>query len=83
MIVTPRMHGIHRSVVDQERDSNSSSGLSVWDRLHGKLKLDVPQHAIMVGVPGYERDLGLPQLLALPFVQKSERRAMAAGWAGV
>src|SRR5216684_7300753 len=34
MIVTPRMHGIHHSVVRRETDSNWSSGLSVWDWLH-------------------------------------------------
>ncbi|HET7410045.1 MAG TPA: sterol desaturase family protein, partial [Paracoccaceae bacterium] len=68
-VVSPRMHGIHHSVVDEERDSNWSSGLTVWDMLHGTLKLDVPQDAIVVGVPGYldEGRLTLPRLVALPF----------------
>src|SRR3546814_18324800 len=52
-IVTPRMHGIHHSAVQEETDSNWSSGLTIWDRLHGTLRLDVPQDAITIGVPAY------------------------------
>ncbi len=33
-VVTPRLHGIHHSAVREEADSNWSSGLTVWDRLH-------------------------------------------------
>src|SRR5215210_6315876 len=51
--VTPRMHGIHHSTVKEETNSNWSSGLTVWDRLHGTLRLDVPQDAIDIGVPAY------------------------------
>ncbi len=35
LLVTPRLHGIHHSIVREEQDSNWSSGLTVWDRLHG------------------------------------------------
>jgi sterol desaturase/sphingolipid hydroxylase (fatty acid hydroxylase superfamily) len=42
LIVTPRMHGIHHSIIRAEEDSNWSSGLTLWDRLHGTLKLNVP-----------------------------------------
>jgi len=42
LIVTPRMHGIHHSIASDEVNSNWSSGLSFWDRLHGTLRLDVP-----------------------------------------
>jgi sterol desaturase/sphingolipid hydroxylase (fatty acid hydroxylase superfamily) len=38
LIVTPRMHGIHHSTVREETDSNWSSGLTVWDWLHGTLR---------------------------------------------
>lgn len=34
LVVTPRMHGVHHSIERRERDSNFSSGLSIWDRLH-------------------------------------------------
>lgn len=50
-VVTPRMHGIHHSKVPEETDSNWSSLLSIWDRLHGTLRLDVPQSAITIGLP--------------------------------
>jgi sterol desaturase/sphingolipid hydroxylase (fatty acid hydroxylase superfamily) len=52
VFVTPRQHGIHHSVVPEETDSNWSSLLNVWDRLHGTLRLDVPQEAITIGLPG-------------------------------
>jgi sterol desaturase/sphingolipid hydroxylase (fatty acid hydroxylase superfamily) len=69
LVVTPRMHGIHHSTVREETDSNWSSGLTLWDRLHGTLRLDVPQDAIDIGVPAYRepREVGLTSMLALPF----------------
>ncbi|MGH9941893.1 MAG: sterol desaturase family protein [Pyrinomonadaceae bacterium] len=72
LIVTPRMHGIHHSTVRAETDSNWSSGLTIWDRLHGTLRLDVPQAEIEIGVPAYRapKDVTLAQTLALPFVRQ-------------
>ena len=69
MIVTPRMHGIHHSTRADETDSNFSSLLSVWDRLHRSLRLDVPQAAVTIGVPGFSKpeDVTLEQSLLLPF----------------
>jgi sterol desaturase/sphingolipid hydroxylase (fatty acid hydroxylase superfamily) len=68
-IMTPRLHGIHHSTVRRERDANWSSGLTLWDRLHGTLALDVPQDAITIGVPAYQerRELSLGAILAMPF----------------
>ena len=40
LLTTPKMHGIHHSIVPAERDSNWSSGLSLWDRLHGTYRED-------------------------------------------
>jgi sterol desaturase/sphingolipid hydroxylase (fatty acid hydroxylase superfamily) len=71
-IVTPRMHGIHHSVVQAETDSNWSSGLTLWDRLHRTLRLDVPQDRVTIGVPAW-RDpaaVTLPRLLAMPFARQ-------------
>ncbi|HVS11957.1 MAG TPA: sterol desaturase family protein [Planctomycetota bacterium] len=51
LVVTPRMHGIHHSTVRSERDTNYSSLLSVWDRLHGTTLLAVPQREVRIGVP--------------------------------
>jgi sterol desaturase/sphingolipid hydroxylase (fatty acid hydroxylase superfamily) len=68
LIVTPRMHGIHHSIVPEETGSNWSSGLTVWDWLHGTLRLDVPQDAITIGVPAYRDpdEVTLPRILAMP-----------------
>ena len=69
LIVTPRMHGIHHSIVRQETDSNWSSGLTVWDFLHGTLKTDVPQNEIIIGVPAYREpdEVILAKILPMPF----------------
>jgi sterol desaturase/sphingolipid hydroxylase (fatty acid hydroxylase superfamily) len=68
-VVTPRMHGIHHSAVHAETDSNWSSGLTIWDRLHGTLRLNVPQRGIAIGVPAYRdpREVTLPKIVAMPF----------------
>ena len=70
VFVTPRMHGIHHSQVRDETDSNWSSGLTLWDWLHGTLRLNVPQRAITIGVPAFQDpdDVTLPKMVALPFV---------------
>jgi len=72
VVVTPRMHGIHHSTVRRETDSNWSSGLTLWDRLHGTVRLDVPQEEVTIGVPAYRApaDAALPAILALPFVRQ-------------
>ena len=72
LVVTPRMHGIHHSTVRRETDTNWSSGLTLWDRLHGTLRLDVPQAEVTIGVPAYQApaDVALPRILALPFVRQ-------------
>jgi sterol desaturase/sphingolipid hydroxylase (fatty acid hydroxylase superfamily) len=69
LVVTPRLHGIHHSVVEEEANSNWSSGFTVWDWLHGTLRQDVPQQAITIGVPSYRNpaELTLPKVLAMPF----------------
>ena len=68
-VVTPRMHGVHHSTAPEETGSNWSSGLTVWDWLHGTLRLDVPQEAITIGVPAYRepQEVALRRLLAQPF----------------
>lgn len=72
VFVTPRMHGIHHSIVREETNSNWSSGLTVWDWLHGTLRLNVPQDQITIGVPAYQNseEVKLPQVLEMPFVEQ-------------
>jgi sterol desaturase/sphingolipid hydroxylase (fatty acid hydroxylase superfamily) len=69
VLVTPRMHGIHHSTIKAERDTNYSSLLSVWDRLHGTLLLGVPQQEIRIGVPELleAKDGTIGRITALPF----------------
>lgn len=51
VVVTPRMHGIHHSRRPDELGSNWGVILTLWDRLAGTLRLDVPEGAITIGVP--------------------------------
>lgn len=69
ILVTPRMHGIHHSIVREETDSNWSSGLTLWDWLHGTLRLNVPQAEITIGVPAYREptEVELIKILTMPF----------------
>lgn len=69
VIVTPRLHGIHHSAVRAETDSNWSSGLTVWDKLHGTFRNDIAPEEITIGVPAYQNadDVTLAKILPLPF----------------
>ena len=68
-VVTPRLHGIHHSIERSETDSNWSSGLTVWDRLHNTFKTDAPQDKIVIGIPAYRdsSEVVLPKILLMPF----------------
>jgi sterol desaturase/sphingolipid hydroxylase (fatty acid hydroxylase superfamily) len=70
LIVTPRMHGIHHSIVSYETDSNWSTIFSWPDFVHGTLRLNVPQQQITIGVAGYQRpeQLTLGRVIVLPFL---------------
>ena len=69
VLVTPRMHGIHHSVIEHETNSNWSVTFSWWDRVHRTLRLGVPNEALTIGLPAYRdpRALRLVALLGLPF----------------
>lgn len=69
IIVTPRMHGIHHSLVPEELSSNWSSGLTLWDRLHGTLRLNVPQNHLTLGLAAYPdaKEVTYPKLMEMPF----------------
>ncbi len=68
-IVTPRLHGIHHSKIGDEMDSNWSSGLTVWDYLHGTFRDDIPQDEIEIGVEGFsnKKEISLENMLLQPF----------------
>jgi sterol desaturase/sphingolipid hydroxylase (fatty acid hydroxylase superfamily) len=69
VIVTPRMHGIHHSIVQRETNSNWGTIFCWWDKLHGTLRRDISQDEITIGVPGYsnENELTFGRLWLLPF----------------
>jgi sterol desaturase/sphingolipid hydroxylase (fatty acid hydroxylase superfamily) len=81
VFVTPRMHGIHHSQVRDETDSNWSSGLTLWDWLHGTLRLNVPQREITIGVPAFTDpdEVTLPKMVVLPFVPQRPHWLRADG----
>lgn len=69
VIVTPRMHGIHHSIVQGETNSNFSTIFSFWDRIHRSLNVNVPQSQITIGVPSYRDpdELNFFDIFLLPF----------------
>ena len=76
LIVTPRMHGIHHSMIKRETDSNYSIIFSFWDKLHKTARLNVHQAKVVTGVPSYanEKELTIGALLKMPFTKIREWR---------
>jgi sterol desaturase/sphingolipid hydroxylase (fatty acid hydroxylase superfamily) len=74
VLVTPRMHGIHHSDYAAETNSNWASLFTWWDFLHGTFREDVPQSAIEIGVPAYQRpeDVTLARIETLPFREQRD-----------
>jgi sterol desaturase/sphingolipid hydroxylase (fatty acid hydroxylase superfamily) len=72
LIVTPRMHGIHHSIVREETDSNFSTIFSFWDRIHKSLKLHIPQDKIIIGVASYRlpKESRFLNSLVIPFIKQ-------------
>ena len=80
-LVTPRMHGIHHSNEPEEANTNWSSGLALWDRIHRTFRLDKPQEEICIGVKGIDAEerVRLPEILAQPFREVPEVSAFLRG----
>lgn len=68
IVVTPRMHGIHHSVILEETDANWGTIFAWPDYLHRTIRLNVPQEKLVLGIPVIrsEDDLTLPKLVAMP-----------------
>jgi sterol desaturase/sphingolipid hydroxylase (fatty acid hydroxylase superfamily) len=68
VLVTPRAHGIHHSMVREQTQSNFGVVLMLWDALHRTRRLNVPQQSVTIGVPAYPHAAlqTVPHLLALP-----------------
>jgi len=69
VIVTPRMHGIHHSIVERETDSNWGTIFCWWDKIHRSLRRDISQAEITIGVAAFreEDELTVGKLLTMPF----------------
>lgn len=69
LVMTPRMHGIHHSIVEAETNSNWSTIFSWPDYLHRTQRLNVPQQRIRIGVPEARTpaELTLRRLVRMPF----------------
>ena len=65
VVMTPRLHGIHHSIDRELRDSNWSSGLTLWDRLHRTYRTE-PQVVIRLGVKGLPSARELRSSLMIP-----------------
>ena len=79
IIVTPRLHGIHHSIVKTEMDSNWSSGLSIWDFLHGTFRNDISQSEITIGVAEFDEveKVTISKMLAEPFSDFRQKHRIA------
>ena len=81
VIVTPRMHGIHHSIVKRETNSNWGTIFCWWDKLHGTLRRDIPQDELTIGVPAYrdEGELSFGRLWLLPFQRQRDYWRLPTG----
>ena len=72
ILTTPRMHGIHHSAVKAQRDSNWSSGISLWDHFHGTFRALPSPRAITIGVddPWTMADVPIEPALRAPVVRQ-------------
>ena len=79
LVATPRMHAIHHSIDPAQLQSNFSSGLAIWDRLHRTARFDAAASDVTVGVPGYldPHDVSLTRILTLPFAARTLPRKIS------
>lgn len=73
LVVTPRMHQIHHSIVPAETDSNWSVVFSIWDRLAATLRSDADERRLTIGPPDrlLRAEPALPHLLRMPLHERA------------
>jgi sterol desaturase/sphingolipid hydroxylase (fatty acid hydroxylase superfamily) len=77
VVMTPRLHGIHHEANFRRSNTNWSSGLTVWDLLHGTYHWDEwhgSKRRARIGVPAYQSvdDVTLESCLTIPFGPQRE-----------
>ena len=77
MVMTPRLHGIHHAIWPELRDSNWSSGLTLWDRLHRTFRTE-PRVVTRLGVEGVPPAGELGRSLSAPLAQPAVQDAFLA-----
>ncbi len=93
LLMTPRLHGIHHEANRDRADSNWSSGLAVWDLLHGTYFWDGShgnsallganhgrENQASIGVPAYlnPADVTLRHCLTVPLNRQQDDWALAS-----
>ena len=75
LVTTPAMHGVHHAQDWRLMDSNWSSGIALWDHVHGTYRGAVPETAITIGVddPLALADVPLAPALLAPFAPTPDR----------
>jgi len=56
LMVTPNMHRVHHSVEPDDKKSNYTSLLSLWDRLGGTFRVREDTRTITLGLPSYREE---------------------------
>jgi len=77
LVMTPRLHGVHHSVDPELRDSNWSSGLTLWDRLHRTYRTE-PRLVTRLGVRGVSPARELVRSLVVPLADSSDDLSSAS-----
>jgi sterol desaturase/sphingolipid hydroxylase (fatty acid hydroxylase superfamily) len=72
-VVTPEMHRVHHSTIEQETNSNFGFNLSLWDRLFGTYRAEAmgDPATMAIGLPSY-RDASPTRIvwsLSFPFAR--------------
>ena len=75
LVTTPAMHGVHHAQDWRLMNSNWSSGIALWDHVHGTYRGAVPETAITIGVddPLALADVPLAPALLAPFAPTPDR----------
>ncbi len=69
VMITPRAHGIHHSIVEEEFNANFGVVLPFWDMLQGTRRTDVAQERVTIGIPAWRdpEELTVVRLHEMPF----------------
>lgn len=72
ILITPRLHGIHHSEMRSQMDSNWSSGLIFWDKLHNTFRNEPAQNEFRIGVEDFDspEEVSLLKMLVEPFISQ-------------